>query len=103
VTLSLEDRFYFDLKFYIRVVEVKGTRAKDDPMLLIVFLKSFKVCTKVHSWSTPVGIKGLHFLAAIILTAVGVKRDLPIVKLLIESVFLNLIFEEWDLTISKVL
>ncbi len=100
MTLSLEDRFYFDLKFYIRIVEVKGTRAKDDPMLLIVFLKSFKVCTKIHSRSTPVGVKGLHVLAAIILPTVRVKWDLPVVKLLIESVFLNLVFEEGDLTVS---
>ena len=100
MTLSLEDSFYFDLEFYIRVVEVKRPRAKDDPVLLIIFLKSFKVCTKIHSWSAPVGIKGLHFLAAIILPTVRVKRDLPIVKLLIESVFLNLVFEEWHLTVS---
>ena len=100
MTLPLEDRFYFDLKFYIRVEEVKGTRAKDDPVLLIVFLKPFKVCAQIHSWSAPVGIKGLHVLAAIILPTVRVERDLPIVKLLIESVFLNFVFEEWHLTVS---
>ena len=100
MTLPFEYRFYFNLILDIRVVEVKRTRAKDDPMLLIVFLKPFKVCTQIHCWSAPVGIKGLHVLAAIILATVRVKRDLPIVKLLIESVFLNLVFEEWDLTIS---
>jgi hypothetical protein len=100
VTLTLEDRFYFDLILYIRVVEVKRTRAKDDPVLLIVFLKPFKVCTQIHGWSAPVGIKDLHVHAAIILATIRVKRDLPIVKLLIESVFLNLVFEERHLTVS---
>lgn len=71
-------------------------------MLLIIFLKFFRVGTEVDSRGAPVGIEGLQLLRPIILAAVVVDGDLPKVQLLKECVLFYFVIKKWYLPVSQI-
>lgn len=103
MTFSFENCFYLDSELYIWIIQVKRAGAKHNPMLLIVLLQSFSVTTEIYSRCTPVGIEGLKFFMTIILSAMTIYRDLPVIKLFVEGVFLDFIVKHGYLSIPEIL
>jgi hypothetical protein len=77
MTLAFENCFNLDLVLDIRIIKIERSRAKNYPVLLIIFLKLFRISTQINCRGTPVRIKSLQLLRPIILSAVIVDGDLP--------------------------
>jgi hypothetical protein len=77
MTFAFKHSLNLDFILDVRIIQVEWPRTEHNPMLLIIFLKLFRVSTQINRRRAPVRIKGLQLHGPIILTAVIVDGDLP--------------------------
>lgn len=103
MTLSLEDSVNFDSELNVGIVKIERLLAEDNPMLLVILLNFLVISTQVQCRRAPIDIENLQCITEGISAsnAVCVYRDLPVVKLIIESGLFKFVFKERNLVISK--
>jgi hypothetical protein len=101
MALSFKYSVDFHFELYIGIVKIQRPWAENYAVLLIILLQSLIVSTQVKGRCAPVDIENLLLRRPVILAAVWVKRDLPILQLINKGVLLDLAVKYRNLSISK--